>query len=96
MKIIYHDATDPYCGEFRALFRQSGTYKKGSGIIKYLSVENFISLHLYLYIEARSLTALMPLSCWLNCITIPMIRGARNVGEHISSIMEILLSDCCA
>lgn len=38
----------------------------------------------------------MPLSCWLNCITIPIINGARNVGEQINSIVDIWLSDCWA
>lgn len=46
--------------------------------------------------QEHPLTALMPLSCWLNCITIPIISGARNVGEQINSIIEMLLSDCCA
>lgn len=38
----------------------------------------------------------MPLSCWLNCITIPMISGVRSVGEQINSINDIELSDCWA
>lgn len=38
----------------------------------------------------------MPLNCWLSCITMPMISGGRRVGEHISSMVDMWLSDCWA
>lgn len=44
----------------------------------------------------RSLTALMPLSCWDNCMTTPMSKGARSVGEQRSSLIEIDASACWA
>jgi hypothetical protein len=38
----------------------------------------------------------MPESCCESCITTPMISGDRKVGEHMSSVMEIVASACCA
>lgn len=62
----------------------------------FLPLKNKSKKNLFNFYPTAPLTALMPLNCWLNCITIPIMSGARNVGEQINSIIEMLLSDCCA
>jgi len=44
----------------------------------------------------KILTALIPESCCESCITTPMMRGDRSVGEQISCSMDMVASACCA
>ena len=46
--------------------------------------------------EPKILTALIPESCCESCITTPMMRGDRSVGEQISCSMDMVASACCA
>lgn len=50
----------------------------------------------YYPVLPKTLTALIPESCCESCITTPMMRGDLSVGEHISSIMDMVASACCA
>lgn len=52
-----------------------------------------VNCNVLLYVKR---TALIPLSCCDSCITTPMSKGARSVGEQSNSRMEMDASACWA